>query len=843
MEDVTLTELIDMLSELFTNMNNLDKTYYDMFYNQTPMDITLDRYNENGDLEQFVVPNRAKDKDAIIVGNGEPENNVESYIGKLYMDLDTGNLYYKSSGSTEAPTATGWKEIYTQANAGDTFQYSDEKGQPNGYASLGADGKVPSSQLPMVTMTYYDLGIDVTIDLILKTTMTYECSNTELTFNNIWSGTDDELGTRVVVLTQDVDATYAIDTDIVTITGSPNFVQLTGNASGFSINDYYTVPAENAVIKINTGSNNTVAQTILSFDGHDIEFTPSATTVDVTCSNPDITVVSTHTGIEPEVGVTTDILTYNSSVLWNSDVCFIPDALDYSTGDVSGFTSDYYLAAQILPTSINTLKVKFTTGDDVTTPQGIVGYNTGMSLCIKDGFLGYNSAENEFVGLVEATAHTSYYMKSVFDTEAGTNIVTYSTDDITYTRITPTENNGRFIFDGYQIGIGVVEGVSNQVFLGVVNALESAVIITSTSATNYFASLHVGWYNEDNVPIELSNYLLEITSGTPEIGDVITATYTTTAPSIGTQAVTPNTDYFVRYSKNNGLFTPQISTDNSSYEDIGDAFVFKPLLPEEFNMTIGQGTFYGLVYMGDSIADKITVDVDRNYFLTGTDITDVNGNVDGFDADNYATVATPVSGTSLVIDYVLGNDVDTKQTLFSLPAATITGGGYNTLYIENGDLFISSEGIDLATNVTGLEADTTLYIRVTNSEDNYTLAYSTDNVTFDLLDAEGATDFTPIFTGPVITLGTDFTNNYSGIINMFNSYLLENDAKNYLYSLHETVVLGARLLAPLTTIYRWFDNGTQVNLATYGLELTGGTPQTGDTITITYTTIPIGQNT
>ena len=70
--NVTLTEVIDLLSELFTNLNNLDKTYYDMFYNTTPMDITLERYDEKGVLQKVVLPNRAKDKDSVIVGSGDP---------------------------------------------------------------------------------------------------------------------------------------------------------------------------------------------------------------------------------------------------------------------------------------------------------------------------------------------------------------------------------------------------------------------------------------------------------------------------------------------------------------------------------------------------------------------------------------------------------------------------------------------------------------------------------------------------------------------------------------------------------------------------------------------------
>ena len=90
MADVTLTELIDMLSELFTNMNNLDRLYYDMFFNTTPMDLTLQRYDENGVLQTYVIPNRAKDAANTLTGMGNPEGQVVAPIGKLYIDLETG---------------------------------------------------------------------------------------------------------------------------------------------------------------------------------------------------------------------------------------------------------------------------------------------------------------------------------------------------------------------------------------------------------------------------------------------------------------------------------------------------------------------------------------------------------------------------------------------------------------------------------------------------------------------------------------------------------------------------------------------------------------------------------
>ena len=65
-------QIIALLEQLFTNMNNLDRIYYDMFINTTPMDITLERYNQDGVIETFVLPNRAKDRQNVLQGKGTP---------------------------------------------------------------------------------------------------------------------------------------------------------------------------------------------------------------------------------------------------------------------------------------------------------------------------------------------------------------------------------------------------------------------------------------------------------------------------------------------------------------------------------------------------------------------------------------------------------------------------------------------------------------------------------------------------------------------------------------------------------------------------------------------------
>ena len=71
--------------------------------------------------------------------------------------------------------------------------------------------------------------------------------------------------------------------------------------------------------------------------------------------------------------------------------------------------------------------------------------------------------------------------------------------------------------------------------------------------------------------------------------------------------------------------------------------------------------------------------------------------------------------------------------------------------------------------------------------------------------------------------------------------MLKNDIKQYMYRTETTIVQGGMLLAPLTTIYKWYnEDNTQVNLEDYGLEFVSGIPVTGDKLTLTYTTTITG---
>lgn len=108
----TLQDVINALNIVYFNMNEIERIYYDMFINPNPMDITFQRYDDQGALETITLPNRAKDRQNLLTGSGSPEAVVPAGVGTYYLDVLSQNLYFKGSGTD----AYGWVEIYTSLN-------------------------------------------------------------------------------------------------------------------------------------------------------------------------------------------------------------------------------------------------------------------------------------------------------------------------------------------------------------------------------------------------------------------------------------------------------------------------------------------------------------------------------------------------------------------------------------------------------------------------------------------------------------------------------------------------------------------------------------------------------
>lgn len=597
MADITLTELVDLLSELFTNINNLDKTYYDMFYNTTPMDITLERYDENGVLQTYSIPNRAKDGNNVITGIGDPEGQVVAPTGRTYIDTDTANFYYKVQDDNIPPNSSGWQLVFTASNIGDTFQTRDEKGQPNGYASLGDDGRVVPEQLPPSSLTFIETATTVIIGLQLTTLLTITSSNPNLVIENNFDDTYDVVGVITRVLTENTETTYGYNTDLVTATGNLNLNENTGEVTGFSDTNYLSTEIQNLEMYMTTSSSITTDETLFTVGSTPVIINSPETTLTVTPSRPELVIENNYEGQKP-IGTETETLDYRDVLVINNDACTIVGNLDTSNIVVSGFTVQNYISPTIRWDSPDTLVFSFTTGTDIQTGQALIGSN--MSVAIKDGYLGYNTiTDSEFSQVVAITPETKYYIKSTYDSTNYTNIVHYSTDGSTWVQITPSENNGQFILQSYAIGKGALDGQSDVVFGGSVTLNESYVILEETP--EYFASISPSWY-EGTDAVELADYGLVLTSGTPVDGDVLTLVYTTTPQTLGSKVLELSTSYIIRWNNTDtDEFTLELLNEEA-WESTGLV-----VSTSTNSILVGNGTFNGSINLLDSTIDGISL--------------------------------------------------------------------------------------------------------------------------------------------------------------------------------------------------------------------------------------------
>lgn len=135
-ENLSDDQILTLLQQLFTNMNNLDRLYYDMFINRTPLTLTLERYNESGVLETFQLPNRAMDRlgDNKLQGKGSPERVQQADSGTFYLDILTNDVWFKTTDDS----TTGWIKLYTPVNLVEGQQYLSPTGDASGLTGLNA---------------------------------------------------------------------------------------------------------------------------------------------------------------------------------------------------------------------------------------------------------------------------------------------------------------------------------------------------------------------------------------------------------------------------------------------------------------------------------------------------------------------------------------------------------------------------------------------------------------------------------------------------------------------------------------------------------------------------------
>ena len=112
-EEISITEVAEALSRVQFNYSNLAQSWYNIFYNTTPMDVQLEFYDVDGNAHTYVIPNRAKDKSYITNGEyADPSDNVSAPIGTLYQSTTTGDVYIKMIGEG----ATGWIKMISQSD-------------------------------------------------------------------------------------------------------------------------------------------------------------------------------------------------------------------------------------------------------------------------------------------------------------------------------------------------------------------------------------------------------------------------------------------------------------------------------------------------------------------------------------------------------------------------------------------------------------------------------------------------------------------------------------------------------------------------------------------------------
>ena len=125
----TYEQIIKLLSRLATNYSNMASVFYKVFYDTVPQDVTFQMFNKEGELIDVTIPNRAKDLENLLSGEGDPEGAIEASVGVLYQDLLSGNLFIKETDSGNE----GWNQFATKTFLENLFIQGN--GTPEGVVS------------------------------------------------------------------------------------------------------------------------------------------------------------------------------------------------------------------------------------------------------------------------------------------------------------------------------------------------------------------------------------------------------------------------------------------------------------------------------------------------------------------------------------------------------------------------------------------------------------------------------------------------------------------------------------------------------------------------------------
>lgn len=107
-----MNQIAVVMSQLQHNYTQLAQNWFNIFYNNQPQDVMITFFDELGNFEQYVVPNRAKDFRNIHNGEGSPEGVVVAGVGNIYQDLTNGEVYLKKT----AEGSIGWVRIVSETD-------------------------------------------------------------------------------------------------------------------------------------------------------------------------------------------------------------------------------------------------------------------------------------------------------------------------------------------------------------------------------------------------------------------------------------------------------------------------------------------------------------------------------------------------------------------------------------------------------------------------------------------------------------------------------------------------------------------------------------------------------
>ena len=143
----TTEDIVNALSVLHFNLNEIERVFYDIFMNPTKMIVKMQRYDDQGVLETVEVKNLAMLQSDVLTGSGDPNGAIEANAGALYLDVTGNDVYYKNGSGTD-----GWYMLWSNVN----LDYLSPTGNGGGLTDLNASSVTQGA----LAVQYGGTGVD-----------------------------------------------------------------------------------------------------------------------------------------------------------------------------------------------------------------------------------------------------------------------------------------------------------------------------------------------------------------------------------------------------------------------------------------------------------------------------------------------------------------------------------------------------------------------------------------------------------------------------------------------------------------------------------------------------------